>query len=318
MPRENNIQLRRGSSENWTSINPVLDSGEIGYESDTGRFKIGNGSSSWGILSYASPKNLSELSDVTINNLSNGQFLTYNSTSRFWENKTIQTGLIRNNDSSQVGIYSNAGGSNCNALGDYSLAVGGNVNTYGDYSVAFGYESQTNSDYSFAFGKGAKTRVYGQQASSSGYFYNLGDAQYSRYHLRTETTNATPRELTVDGANANSSNRLFISPKSSWTFEIKLSAYNYTDNLGASFIIKGSIKRNNSNSTTLVGSVYTDQFYDNGMSSCLVSVEADDTNESLKISVTGIENKNILWCSVVESNEVRKATVGLDDDYESV
>jgi|688.fasta_scaffold197199_2 hypothetical protein len=46
------IQLRRDSSADWTTINPVLSEGEIGFETNTGKFKIGNGSSAWSALSY--------------------------------------------------------------------------------------------------------------------------------------------------------------------------------------------------------------------------------------------------------------------------
>jgi hypothetical protein len=46
------IQLRRDTSANWTSINPTLFSGEIGFETNTGKFKIGNGSSAWSALDY--------------------------------------------------------------------------------------------------------------------------------------------------------------------------------------------------------------------------------------------------------------------------
>ena len=47
------IQLRRDSSTNWTSNNPVLASGEIGLELDTDKFKIGDGTTGWTSLSYA-------------------------------------------------------------------------------------------------------------------------------------------------------------------------------------------------------------------------------------------------------------------------
>lgn len=48
------IQLRRDTAANWTSANPVLRAGEIGIETDTLKFKIGNGSSTWTqITSYA-------------------------------------------------------------------------------------------------------------------------------------------------------------------------------------------------------------------------------------------------------------------------
>lgn len=47
------IQLRRGTASQWTSANPVLAAGEQGWESDTNKVKIGNGSSAWNSLSYA-------------------------------------------------------------------------------------------------------------------------------------------------------------------------------------------------------------------------------------------------------------------------
>lgn len=46
------IQVRRGTASQWTSTNPVLAAGELGFESDTNKLKIGNGSSAWNSLSY--------------------------------------------------------------------------------------------------------------------------------------------------------------------------------------------------------------------------------------------------------------------------
>jgi Major tropism determinant N-terminal domain len=48
------LQVRRGSASQWTSANPTLAAGEFGFESDTGKFKIGTGSSTWTSLAYAS------------------------------------------------------------------------------------------------------------------------------------------------------------------------------------------------------------------------------------------------------------------------
>ena len=47
------IQLRRDTAANWTSVNPTLLSGEIGIETDTLKFKIGNGQRWNQITSYA-------------------------------------------------------------------------------------------------------------------------------------------------------------------------------------------------------------------------------------------------------------------------
>jgi hypothetical protein len=47
------IQNRRDTAANWTSNNPTLAAGELGFESDTGLFKLGNGTAGWTTLSYA-------------------------------------------------------------------------------------------------------------------------------------------------------------------------------------------------------------------------------------------------------------------------
>jgi hypothetical protein len=44
------LQVRRDTAANWTTANPTLSAGEIGYETDTGKFKIGNGSTVWASL----------------------------------------------------------------------------------------------------------------------------------------------------------------------------------------------------------------------------------------------------------------------------
>jgi hypothetical protein len=50
------MQQRRGTAAQWTSTNagagPVLNAGEIGWESDTNRFKIGDGVNNWSNLDY--------------------------------------------------------------------------------------------------------------------------------------------------------------------------------------------------------------------------------------------------------------------------
>ena len=46
------IQLRKDTSANWGSVNPVLLRGEPGFETDTGKLKIGDGSTAWSSLAY--------------------------------------------------------------------------------------------------------------------------------------------------------------------------------------------------------------------------------------------------------------------------
>lgn len=46
------IQLRGDTSANWASLNPVLAQREIALETDTSKYKIGNGSTAWNSLPY--------------------------------------------------------------------------------------------------------------------------------------------------------------------------------------------------------------------------------------------------------------------------
>ena len=45
---------RVGTAALWTAVNPVLEPGEIGYESDTGKVKFGDGLTLWNALAYFS------------------------------------------------------------------------------------------------------------------------------------------------------------------------------------------------------------------------------------------------------------------------
>ena len=47
------LQNRRDTAANWTSNNPTLAAGEIGLETDTAKFKMGDGATAWNSLAYA-------------------------------------------------------------------------------------------------------------------------------------------------------------------------------------------------------------------------------------------------------------------------
>lgn len=77
------IQVRRGTSSEWTSANPVLAAGEMGVETNTNLFKFGNGSSTWTALSYANNSDVAigEISQDAINTaltMGSGLTKTYN------------------------------------------------------------------------------------------------------------------------------------------------------------------------------------------------------------------------------------------------
>lgn len=43
---------RRGTAAQWTAANPILENGEIGFETDTTNLKVGNGTDEWQDLPY--------------------------------------------------------------------------------------------------------------------------------------------------------------------------------------------------------------------------------------------------------------------------
>ncbi len=88
------IILRKGTAEAWTLANPTLAAGEPGVETDTGKFKLGNGVTAWVSLAYAVgtiptdvgdltdtgnliPANLADLADVASTAPSTGQVLKW-------------------------------------------------------------------------------------------------------------------------------------------------------------------------------------------------------------------------------------------------
>lgn len=53
MAVQTQFQFRRGTAAQWTSANPTLAAGEFGWETDTGKGKIGDGTTAWTSLAYS-------------------------------------------------------------------------------------------------------------------------------------------------------------------------------------------------------------------------------------------------------------------------
>lgn len=71
MPVQTQIQFRRSIATDWVAVNPILSAGEVGYETDSRKFKIGDGTTSWNSLGYGAvfPSELNELVDDRVNDL---------------------------------------------------------------------------------------------------------------------------------------------------------------------------------------------------------------------------------------------------------
>jgi hypothetical protein len=62
------IQVRRGTASQWTSTNPTLASGEWGFETDTGKVKIGDGTTAWTSLGYTGAGDVTLTGTQTLTN----------------------------------------------------------------------------------------------------------------------------------------------------------------------------------------------------------------------------------------------------------
>ena len=60
------FQLRRGTKEAWARNNPLLKAGEPGYETNTGKLKIGDGFTPWLTLPYINDVDVSGQEEIIV------------------------------------------------------------------------------------------------------------------------------------------------------------------------------------------------------------------------------------------------------------
>lgn len=100
----NKIQFRRDLATNWTTANPILSDGELGFETDTGLFKIGDGIKTWNTLSY-NAGNSGSVSSMLLPNIPDPTSTPTNSVRIYGQNisnRTLPTFINSNGTSSAI------------------------------------------------------------------------------------------------------------------------------------------------------------------------------------------------------------------------
>ena len=196
-----------------------------------------------------------------------------------------------------------SGGSGNTASGPNTTVSGGEGNTASgdDATIGGGDTNLASGNYSkIPGGLNAVADKYGQLAHASGKFATAGDAQVSEFLVRNNTTDATPTELKLDGATAGS--RMVIPNNTSWMFQIMLVARRST---GTTSIYKSEGQIENTGGAVTASAVTTTEINDGiGLPATPVTVAADDPNNSLIITCTGVAGNNIRWVAHVRVVEV--------------
>ena len=195
------------------------------------------------------------------------------------------------------------------ATEQYAVALGWSASASADRSIAF-QGSTASGQFSFASSNGiasganshafgsSRATLNGQKSFGIGVFASAGDAQTSILTPRISITGTTSAELTLNGAAPSATGRLILNLTGAtngrlWNAIVQLSAIcttaGGTVTVGEAFIgtYNLGIKRIGAN-TSLVGTVQNmiAAQADTNMSSSVVTITADNTNESLKIEFT--------------------------------
>lgn len=218
-----------------------------------------------------------------------------------------------------IGRLNNAGNSNTICVGDGSTATGNRsicigsesqaitseggislgraLSSSGTFSVSIGGVNTANASHATAMGRDALANRVGMFAYASQQFAAQGDAQRARFVMRNKTTTNSAVELFLDG----SATRLTIPSGKYLTGTINIAGIKSDGTAAASYIRQFSIK-NVAGTTSLVGTVNT--IGTDEAASTSISITANDTNDALKVEVTGITSETWRWVAAVDVVEV--------------
>jgi hypothetical protein len=199
-------------------------------------------------------------------------------------------------------------GNNSSASASSSSAFGRNASANSSDAMALGAFSSTNSfSWLVALGNFLTGRRYGAFA----YKYDTTTSAGTNPSLNGEkiafsgtTTNATITEIFLRGV---SSNRCVLQAKNVLSFKGQAVAYRSDYTGSARWSIEGLIKRDGSNNTTLIGVTATLTHSDGTGNTLVLTITADDTNEALKVEVTGNASETWTWGVELELLDLRIA-----------
>ncbi len=195
-----------------------------------------------------------------------------------------------------------SGGTAGTASGGFSLCIQAEGGTSeGWYSIAMGTASKSDSTFSVAIlGRVSSSHPQVSFAKQKFGFDTDGDTQSLTYSARRRTTNATLTELTPTGGAPSGTDRLLVPSNRALSGNISIQAVQQgmaayaswkshficVNDGGTTTLVLGAVESIGSNS----GEVPT---------GWAISITADNTNDSIKIEVTGAAATNIQWTAIL-------------------
>lgn len=192
---------------------------------------------------------------------------------------------LQNNRSAATGV---ASGINSFVTNQFNTAAGRGC-------AVFGNGNTCQHDYALMAGNSGQSRYQGSIVLSSGAF-SYADAQAHQLLLRGVTTDATQTELVSPA-------RLTMPTARAVGFSVHLVGRDTSSGQGAAYKFEGGIKRPGAaNTTALVGTV-TKTVLGEDNAAWDATIDADTTNGSLRVRVTGSAATTIDWvayCQILE------------------
>jgi hypothetical protein len=208
-------------------------------------------------------------------------------------------GYEANGSTNGAAVGRSANGSNVGAATGHDAngstngaAVGFSANG-SSLGAAVGRDAKCNSKQ-----YGSAIAAYSQQNRYGGHARSGDHLTSSKQHTEDmqwtgQTTTATATEIFLHGVSAN---RCTVLASSVIMFNGSAVAKESATGDTKAWTFQGCIKRDAANNTVLVGAVTSTVIAeDAGASAWVLTIEADDTNESLKVTVTGEASHTIDW-----------------------
>jgi hypothetical protein len=177
-----------------------------------------------------------------------------------------------------------------------------NTITNGFYSVGINASSSTISNVEFS-------TISGVYATGKDWCETKSNNIYGQLHrgiiLSNETTNATPTDLVISLWRAGGVPVPFYIPTTTiYAFHIKVAGVQ-VGGANASFFSRQGMIKNVAGTTSLVGAISTIGTDIETNAATAISITANDTNDSLKVTVTGIAAQTWRWVAELKCIEIR-------------